>query len=357
MDLKKTLKELKRIEAEPCVSVLLNTHRTHPANAQDPINLKNLLREAEERLLAEYDKRHVWPVMEQLNAAAASVDHNTNLDTLALFATHDMHRVVKLPVGTTDRVIIDHNFATRDLMRALQAGDHYYILTLSGHQSRLIEAYADSALREFSAGHAFPIPNRLYNTHQDQRAQANVEEDLRREFCNRVDKALLEVHKDSPLPVMLAGDDRNVAFYREVADKPGIIIGHISGSPDEQTPRELAEKAHGELRRLREAARAEALARIGRAQGAGRLIDDIGDMFRAAGEGRGEVFFAEEGFFQPARIEGDVVAVHEDPKAPGVMDDIVDEIAERTLGRGGEVVFLPNGSLAPYRGACMVTRY
>jgi len=45
--------------SQPCVTISLNTHRTHPDNSQDDILLKNLLKEAEYRVLSEYGKRDV----------------------------------------------------------------------------------------------------------------------------------------------------------------------------------------------------------------------------------------------------------------------------------------------------------
>ena len=43
------------------------THRSFPDNKQDPITLKNLVKQTEERLLAQMDKREVWPIMEVIN--------------------------------------------------------------------------------------------------------------------------------------------------------------------------------------------------------------------------------------------------------------------------------------------------
>lgn len=357
MDLKKTLQTLKRIEGDPCVSILLRTHRTHPENAQDPINLKNLVTEAEERLLKDHDKRHVWPILERIKAAVDSVDHSTNLEGLCVFANADMAEVVKLPVEVTDRVILDHNFATRDLMRALQSSAHYYILTVSGHKSRLIQAYGNDVVVEYGAQHIFPIENRMYSTHADQRAQAGVEENLMKEFCNRVDKAMQEVHAVHPLPIIVAGDERNTRFMLEVADNKAWYVGTIIGSPDDLKARELAEKAHAEVQRQRAERESRALEEVARAQSAGKLLDDVGDIHRALLEGRGDTLYVESGHFQPAMIEGDVVTLKNDPTAPGVMDDIIDEMAENTLKDGGHVVFLPAGSLEKYRKVCLVTRY
>ncbi|MBL7964958.1 MAG: hypothetical protein JNM31_14080 [Flavobacteriales bacterium] len=357
MELKKTLKALKKIQKEPCVSILLSTHRTHPDNAQDPINLKNLVAQAEERMLTEYEKRHVWPVMERINAAVATIDHNRNLEGMALFANPDMAEVVQLPVAVTDRVVLDRNFATRDLMRALQSSAHYYVLTLSGNLSRLIEGYRSDVVEEFGSTNGFPIENRFYNTHADQRSNTHAEANLMREFFNRLDKLVQQIHAQEPLPVILAGDDRTVDYFMEVADRKDMYIGRISGSPDGCKAHELTGKAYAEIERLRNERQLSALEDIRKAQGAGKLLDDVGDIYRAAQEGRADTLYVETGYYQPATVIDNVVSLKDDQKEPGVLDDIIDEIAEITMKFGGHVVFLPEGSLAKYRKVCLSTRF
>ena len=55
--MKNILKKLETVASSNCVTILLQTHRTSPDNDQDPILLKNLVRDAETRLLAELDKK------------------------------------------------------------------------------------------------------------------------------------------------------------------------------------------------------------------------------------------------------------------------------------------------------------
>ena len=52
MPLKETLQKLAAENNTPCVSISFNTHRTHPDNTHDAVMLKNLLKEAEERVIA-----------------------------------------------------------------------------------------------------------------------------------------------------------------------------------------------------------------------------------------------------------------------------------------------------------------
>jgi protein tyrosine/serine phosphatase len=64
MTIRQKLEALATEKNTPCVTISLNTHRTHPDNAQDVILLKNLLKEAEERVIKEFDKRPVSSLLE-----------------------------------------------------------------------------------------------------------------------------------------------------------------------------------------------------------------------------------------------------------------------------------------------------
>jgi hypothetical protein len=85
-----TLKELKDIFSESCVSIILNTHRTSPDNEKDTIALKNLCKEAEERLLADERKRDAKLLIKHLQELASQIDHRHNLESLILFVNEDL---------------------------------------------------------------------------------------------------------------------------------------------------------------------------------------------------------------------------------------------------------------------------
>lgn len=53
------LKELKNVVSDRCITIILNTHRTLPDNEKDGITLKNLVKEAEIRLLETGNKKEV----------------------------------------------------------------------------------------------------------------------------------------------------------------------------------------------------------------------------------------------------------------------------------------------------------
>ncbi len=182
-----TLKELKDIKSENCVTIILNTHRTSPDNKQDSLTLKNLIKEAEKRLIADEGKRDAQTLVQRLLDLEAKIDHSHNLESLILFVNETVSEYTRLPISVESRVVIDQTFATRDLVRALHQETNYYILVVSQQKTRLIEAFNDKVVSEI--GNPFPIENtQFYSTNKAELSNASRQTNLIAEFFNRIDK-------------------------------------------------------------------------------------------------------------------------------------------------------------------------
>ena len=355
--IEKTLKEIKDVMEYPSVTILMRTHRTHPENKKDSTRLRNLLREAENRLLGDFNKREIDGLLENLKKYEDGFDHNLNLDSLVLFLNSDTARHVRLPVEVEDRVIIDKNFATRDLVRALNKEEHYYILRLSQNTVNLFEAYSDRPVREVNEGE-FPMENELYNTDTLKRSMATKEDNMSREFFNRVDKAFQKLYNESPLGVVLVGVDRNISFFREVMDNSQMVIGTLIKNLDHQTPYQVVKEVWPVAQEGIRERRKEALDRLGAAVGQNKFSTDLNDIWKMVNQGRGDRLLVENDYFQPAKLtDDDRLKLVDDQTEPGVIDDIVDEIIERHLSKGGTITFMDNGQLKDHQGIALVLRY
>ncbi|WP_223269262.1 hypothetical protein [Polaribacter sp. IC063] len=93
MALKEQLQKLMAEKNSPCVTISLDTHRTHPDNAKDEILLKNLIKEAEERVIKEFGKRPVEQLLEKMEAVSKEIDVNHNLDSLHIFLSNDTQQM------------------------------------------------------------------------------------------------------------------------------------------------------------------------------------------------------------------------------------------------------------------------
>jgi hypothetical protein len=107
------------------------------------------------------------------------------------------------------------------------------------------------------------------------------------------------------------------------------------------------------------ARRDERLEELRRAVSAQRSASTIGEVWRAAHEGRGNLLLVEEGYHYPATVDasGAHLTPAEDRTAPGVIDDAVDDLIETVMRLNGEVVFVEDGQLAEHGRIALTLRY
>lgn len=233
---------LQQIRHYPALTITLPTHRAAPDNRQDPIRLKGLVKQATERLLGEFIRREIEPLLIRLEDLAASVNHHHNLDGLALFVSHDFARAVRLPFTLAERVVVDETFYTRNLVFALNRTPRYWVLVLSEKPTRLLEGTRDDLLEIEESG--FPLKHTGPGGERPLPADFGINksayrDEKHRQFFRDVDAALKTVLADDPLPLAVVGVERYLAFFREVSDHKDAILTTLTGSHDSTSPHEL----------------------------------------------------------------------------------------------------------------------
>ncbi len=369
MKLKSFLNQLSNRRNGLAISILLPTHRTFPDNKQDAITLKNLIKEAEERLYTELDKREAKAIIDAISQEVEELDHNYNLDGLGIFADRDDVILMRFPFAVKERVVIDETFAIRDFVREINSAVHYHILVISRTTGRLIEAFNDRLIHEFDSQTelrtgSFPMENTFRFAPEGlDRPQIPNDAGNLKEFFNRVDKSLQEIQNKPErerLPVIIAGDARNIAFFKEVCDQPTDIVGEITTIPDLKVPAEkIITEVQEVLADYRKQRAETALQHITQARSAHQLLTDFSTIFRAIIAGNAARLFVRQGYIQPGIIdaEQEIVTLHDDPAAPGVTDDVVDTFIELVIQQGGEICFLSSAQLENEKPLSLQTRY
>jgi hypothetical protein len=348
-----TLKKVKDIISENCVTIILNTHRTRPDNQKDALTLKNLIKEAEVRLLNNESKRDAKPLIDQ------TIDHSHNQESLIFFVNEDMADYVRLPIEVENRVIIDNTFATRDLVRALHLESSYYVLVLSQQKVRLIEAFNDKVVSEI--GQPFPIDNiQFYSTNKAELSDARRQTNLIAEFFNRVNKEVSKVRKGNPLPVLICTEESNYYEYLKIADqKMTLIETYLNKNRLDEKAQAIVTEAWGIIKNHLTEKNNARKAELQKAVSSGKFLSDVNDIWRAIFEGRIQTLFIEKGLFQPGIIKGNEIRFvsQGDKYDKEVVDDIYDQMIEANMNFGGDVIFLPKGELTKFQGFGAITRY
>lgn len=355
--------EIKSIQTHreyPSVSILAPTHRTAPRNKQDPIKVKNLVGKAIDRLHAEFKKREVAEVVKNLQNLVKTVDWDHTLDGLALFASKEQSLALMLPFRVKPRAVIDETFATRDLVYAMNRAPAYRVLAL-GHIVRLFDAW--TSVLEEQTTKPFPM------THKGPGGASKlpggpgvnpsaVRDESMRKFFKTVDDALGELQKARPLPLMVVGVERNLAFYQEVTSHASAIVGMHAGSYDQTPPSALGKLVWPVFESGATVRRTQALVQLDSAVGVNRHASGIDQVWRAAVGGKCKTLLVEKEFKYPADLspEGEQLLPYTGIGA-AALDDAVDETIERVMETGGEVYFYETGDLDVHQRIAAVLRH
>jgi len=351
------INKIKSIQTNPAVTIYMNTNRTFPENNQDSIKLKNLISEAEKRLIREEGKNEAVQIINKLKDFASEINHNYNLDSLIVFVSSDFFEFIRLPVKVKDNVIIDDKFATKILIRSMLQTENYYIICISRKIVRLIDAINDTVVAEINDG-TFPFRNDSYIDSDDiRKAWASTNDNLVKEFFNKADKLFQNYYLKNPMPLVIAGDVRNISFYNEIANKKEIIIGHIEGSFDNNKANEIVKQTSEVINKYILDKQENAIEELAAAKKEQKLLVDLKDIYLAAKEGKGLKLLVEKNYFQPAIVENNVLILKDDPAEPGVTDDIINEIIDFVIQFGGSVMFLQIDQMKDYNKIALVTRY
>jgi hypothetical protein len=345
---KSVFDKVKKVNAYPSLTILLPTHRTAPENQQDAIRLKNLIKSAHERLESEFSKRDLAALYANLEKAD-EINHEYNKEGLAIFANADVFEYARLPFVVEERVVVDETFATRDLIRELNQANAFYVVALSREQVHLFEVAGNEG-HEVKA-HGFPMKNHGDHT-GEMRDNAKIQE-----FFNQVDKNFYEVYKDHPAELVVAGIERNITFYKEVSDHKELILATMGGDYSSSNINELVKACIPVAKEAAENRVNAELERLEQAVAHNKFTDDVQEIWQMVNQGRAETLLVEKNYFQAAKVDGDKLELVEDATEEGVVDDIVDEIAEITLKMGGKVVFVEDGKLDKYQRIALIDRY
>jgi hypothetical protein len=359
MTLKDKLQKLAAEKNTPCVSISLNTHRTHPNNTHDIILLKNLLKEAEERVIAEFGKRPIASLLDNLSTVATEIDINHNLDSLHIFLSNETKEVVKSTWETSNQgVHISDRFALRSVIKSYNRSENYLVMLLSQSGVHLFEAVNDGILHEIHTDQ-FPFTeNQHYNTNHDKSSDSKYLDNLLREFLNKVDKALIKVYQETNLNCVVICTEDNYSRLQQVTDKASMYLGYAAINYNQTKPHQIVLQSWEIVKLFQSERRSKAIAEMKEAVATGRVLTDLQEIYRAAIDGLGELLIVHQDFKQAVVMKDERnFDFIEDGSIPNSVDDITSNIAWEVISKKGKVFFTSQDEIKGLGEIVLKTRY
>jgi hypothetical protein len=362
----------------PCISIYQPTHRHHPDNQQDPIRFRNLIRTVEESLLLHSGLRDVAKQLEPLRELASNRHFwNHARDGLAVLLNADVLEIFQIQRTFPELAIVADSFHIKPLVRHLQSADRFQVLALT-RDSAVVFAGNRYAMDEEPVDDEFP--SRMEQVAMAERDESRVSvagssggvgspkimhghdenrDDLETEkYFRAVDRAFTaRFSGPSGLPVLLAALPEHQALFRRVSQNQLLLPEGTNGNPRPLSADSLRQQAWSVLEphylarldELGESYRTAAAKLSGSA--------DLSDVAQAAVAGRVGTLLLEADRVIPGVIDRSTGAVRLCELQSPEADDMLDDLAELVLGKGGTVVVVPSERMPTPTGLAASYRF
>ena len=229
---------------------------------------------------------------------------------------------------------------------------HYYVLSLSEEISRLYEAFRDTLIDIQNTG--FPIKSSAgMNGTVDPVLRSNQ----LREFIRTADQHFDHYLRQDPHPLVVVGEKKSLSIFGSVTSHQDVLIGKVEGDYAATSPRDLGKIVWPIVKEVMAGTSEKAMLDLETAESSRNVASGIRAVGYLAGSGVGDTLFVEEDYHMKGGIReiDHSLIKSEDLDIQEVIDDAVDVIIEKVLEKGGNVVFLENGSLTKLQRIALIT--
>jgi hypothetical protein len=383
---KDELRILVEAQATGCtsLSIYMPAYRAGRADVQqNPIRLKNHLREAGERLIETGLPR--TEVDAFLQPAVRLLDDGsfwTNMsDGLAVFLSRDFFRYYRLPTPFPELVVVANRFHVKPLLPLLATDGRFYIMAISQNAVRLLDC-TRFGFNEMDIAEKIPrnLGEALKYDDTDREAQyhshlvapgagagiisghhgpevEDTKENLLR-FFSLIDRGLhRDFLHDETAPLVLFCVDYLFPIYQKANTYKYLIDKAVEGNPDRTSPLELHRQGVDAVINYFMKRQEEAVRLYQGTSGHERSARDFEVIVPAAYQGRIYILFIDVnqhkwGTYAPST---DKLEIH-NREEPGDVD-LVDFAAAHTLTHGGEVFTVEAGKVPDGASIAAVLRY
>lgn len=366
------LNELQKNTNEPCVSIILPTHRKSPERTQDELSMSSAVEKATQLLHFKYGKNgdKISRVIENLERMTQEIDYLHNDKGLGIFVSTEISRTVKFPFEVEEKIIVGENFEVRDMLYLSEYLMDYYVLVLSEKSARLMKGNGEKLEEikdnnfpikfhdDYEYVHSSHASSYGYSLKSTEKDKSIIREERLISNLKASDKKL-STYITKVTPLIIAGVNKEIGYFMKITTNAKFVVGKVKGNFSHNSFHHLGELAFDQIKIYLDKEAQKLLIRLDIAVGKKLAAIGIEETWYASKEGKGLVLLIEKDHACPGFVTGDKLNLSKPAlgKPYKIVTDVVDEIMETVLKKNGKVAILQNGMLKNYDGIALIERY
>jgi hypothetical protein len=356
--------ELLADHTPPCISLYMPT-QLGPQAAENLRRFDRLLQRASQQLQNAFSRHNALTLLSRFHELRKDDlfwVHPTA--SIAAFGSPTIFQTHKLQRPVAEMVEVADSFHLKPLIRAHQFAGRFEVLCLTQRNVRVLQGNQDklepvelrNVPHSIQEALADGIDGRPIGDTSTAPASANDAELDR--FFRDLDKTLWQNHsRQSGLPIILCAVEEYHPRFRQISKNPHLVEEGINLNPDALSMERIRLEAWKIIEPYYRAQIERVLEEFGRARATRQGSEDVNEVAQAAAFARVGTLLVDADKHIGGRIDPTNGRIEYGDLARPDFDDLLDDIAERVMKTGGQVLVMPAEQMPSDTGLAAIYRF
>jgi hypothetical protein len=340
--------KLVKAKSAPAISLYLATDvPDKDSTTRLRLNLQRLYKTAEALIVRTYDFKTRERLLQPLKKALSAVGLRRAKGGIGIYHNEHFTGIVKLPTITSDLAVAAESFHIKPVLRCVQSRRNYYLLALKRKHAELLLVTADGTKQVERIGLKLPhdrqLPTERGNKHWlGDGVKIRRQKDLK-ESMEQLNRQLESNWHRERIPLVLAGSQHQQEAFRAVCTHLNLLERGISGAVDDFDTEALTNLSLNTMESYFDELDNRSVVAFRKAEASGLAITNLAEIARAAARGQIQSLLIAEDRHVWGHLDketGSIQVIDQPGQTPA--DDLLDDLAELTLNKGGAVTVLPS---------------
>lgn len=287
--------------------------------------LRRIFREAELAIKAQLNNKEANQLIVKLKSINWKDLSNNDMST-AVFVTPDFVGHLHLPFPVVESVVVARSLHLKPILNWINREDQFYLITLSSKLCRLLK------------GDAFSLTE-IDRLEIETSESKTIDKKEREKMISLAEERFYPFMKDDHFPIILGGVVNHHDVFTKMNRDPDLIQERIIGNLDRMSYRDLHERCLLLLEQRRSHQGQELMKKLKEEIHYGKVLTDLNKITIAAIQGKIKNLVIPEDKFIWGKLDKEtgMIASTSVKNLAVPEDDVLDDLAEIVMARGGGV--------------------